>query len=58
MLFSSAMVAQVGINVDNSAPDNSAMLDVQSTTKGMLVPRMTQTQIGAITLPANGLISF
>ena len=30
--------AQVAINADNSSPDNSAMLDVKSTTRGMLVP--------------------
>ena len=33
--------AQFGINNDNSDPDNSAMLDVKSTTKGVLLPRMT-----------------
>jgi hypothetical protein len=34
------------------------MLDVKSTTKGMLVPRMTQAQILAISNPANGLQVF
>lgn len=50
--------AQVGINTDNSAPDNSAMLDVKSNSKGILIPRMTQSQISAINTPANGLIVF
>lgn len=31
----------VGINADGSAPDNSAMLDVKSSSKGLLPPRMT-----------------
>ena len=50
--------AQVGINNDNSAPDPSAMLDVKSTTKGVLVPRMTIAQRNAISNPATGLMVF
>jgi len=50
--------AQVGINTDNSQPDNSAMLDIKSTDKGMLIPRMTQAQRDAITSPATGLIIY
>jgi len=58
LLFSSVLFAQVGINSDNSAPDASAMLDVKSTTKGMLIPRMTQAEILSISNPANGLQVF
>jgi len=58
LLFSSAMFAQMGINTDNSLPDNSAMLDVKSTSKGLLIPRMTAAQIGAIVNPANGLLAY
>lgn len=47
LLYSPSMLAQVGINNDNSAPDNSAMLDVKSTSKGMLIPRMTNAEIAA-----------
>ncbi|MCP4001420.1 MAG: hypothetical protein GY727_10975, partial [Gammaproteobacteria bacterium] len=50
--------AQVGINTDGSSPDTSALLDVKSTTKGMLIPRMTTTQRTAISLPATGLLVF
>ena len=50
--------SQVTINTDGSAPDNSAMLDVKSTVKGLLIPRMTQTQRNAIVSPANGLMIF
>ena len=49
---------QVGINMDGTAPDGSAMLDVKSTTKGILIPHLTQTQIGSISSPANGLVVF
>ncbi len=58
LLFSSSVFAQVGINTDNSAPDNSAMMDVKSTSKGLLPPRMTTTQMNSIVLPAEGLMIF
>jgi hypothetical protein len=58
LLLSSALFSQVSINADNSAPDNSAMLDVKSTTKGMLVPRMTLDELYAIASPAKGLLVF
>lgn len=48
----------VGINASGSNPDASAMLDVVSTTKGMLIPRMTTAQRNAIVSPATGLLVF
>jgi hypothetical protein len=48
----------VGVNTDGSAPDNSALLDVKSTAKGMLVPRMTEAQRVAIASPATGLLVY
>ena len=50
--------AQVGINTDNSIPDPSAMLDVKSSSKGLLPPRMTFIEINAISNPAAGLIIY
>ncbi|MBN9379266.1 MAG: hypothetical protein J0H74_00790 [Chitinophagaceae bacterium] len=47
--------AQVAINTDASSPDASAMLDVKSTTKGLLAPRLTTAQRTAIASPADGL---
>jgi hypothetical protein len=41
-----------------AAADASAMLDIRSTTRGFLPPRMTTTQINAIASPANGLIAY
>ncbi|MEI7980501.1 MAG: hypothetical protein WCI71_02540 [Bacteroidota bacterium] len=58
LLVSSALFAQVGINTNNSTPDNSAMLDVQSTDKGLLIPRMTLEQRNAISNPATGLMIY
>jgi hypothetical protein len=58
LFFTQTLTAQVGINEDGSSPDASAMLDVHSTTKGMLVPRMTSVQRTAIASPATGLLVF
>lgn len=48
----------MSINADGSAPDNSAMLDVTSTTSGFLMPRMTTAQRIAIVSPADGLMVY
>lgn len=48
----------VGINADGSTANSTAMLDVKSTTKGFLPPRMDVTQRNAIVSPATGLIIF
>lgn len=50
--------AQVGINSDNSIPNGSAMLDVKSSNKGLLPPRMTKSNRNSIATPAAGLIVF
>ena len=46
----------VSINTDGSPPNQSALLDVKSTTKGVLFPRMTKQQRTNIPNPAEGLI--
>ena len=48
----------VGINNTATAPDASAMLDVSSTTKGFLPPRMTLSQRNLINQPATGIIIY
>ena len=58
LLVCRVLVAQVAVNADGSQPDPSAMLDVKSTTRGALLPRMTQAQISFIVNPANGLVVF
>ena len=45
--------AQVGIGTTN--PDSSSMLQIASTTKGLLMPKMTLTERNAIVSPAGGL---
>ncbi|MEI6348558.1 MAG: tail fiber domain-containing protein [Bacteroidota bacterium] len=54
----SAYAQNVGINADGSSPDGSAMLDVKSTSKGLLIPRMTAVQKTAILSPVAGLMVY
>src|ERR1700730_4747158 len=48
----------VAINADSSVADASAILDLKSTIKGMLIPRMTFAQRNAIAVPAVGLLIY
>jgi hypothetical protein len=58
LFFGGSLYAQVGINADDSEPDSSAMLDIKSTDKGMLIPRLTTAQREAISNPATGLLVY
>jgi hypothetical protein len=48
--------AQVGIGTIN--PDNSSILDLTSSSQGLLVPRMNTSERDAIISPANGLLIY
>jgi hypothetical protein len=48
----------VAINTDGSTANASAILDIKSTTKGLLAPRMTQAQRDIINSPASGLMIY
>jgi hypothetical protein len=48
----------ISINEDGADPAASAILDVQSASKGVLVPRMTTGQRNAIASPTVGLLVF
>ena len=50
--------AQVAVNTTGESANASAMLDVSSTNKGMLVPRMSTAQRTAIANPADALLVF
>jgi len=53
-----ATAQSVSINTDGSTADNSAILDVKSTDKGVLIPRMTEAQRNLIATPATGLLIY
>jgi uncharacterized protein (TIGR02145 family) len=52
------LIAQVAITSDGSTADGSAMLDIKSSDKGLLMPRLSNTQIEDITNPADGLLVY
>src|SRR5690349_646001 len=55
---SSTMFAQVAINTNGNPAAASSMLDVSSTSKGLLLPRMTSSQRKSIPGPEVGLLVF
>ena len=58
LIVTFSFAQNVAINADASLPNSSAMLDVKSTNKGILIPRMTSAQRTAITTPAEGLMVY
>ncbi|MFM2425611.1 MAG: hypothetical protein RL747_1155, partial [Bacteroidota bacterium] len=48
----------VGINETGANPDASAMLDINTSTKGLLIPRLSKAQKSLIASPANGLLIY
>lgn len=60
----SALFVQVGfaqkenVGIGTTKPDQSAILDLSSTNKGLLMPRVTLQQRSSIQNPANGLIVY
>src|SRR6187402_896055 len=48
----------VAINTDGTNADNSALLDIKSSSKGILIPRLTTAQKTAISSPATGLLIY
>jgi hypothetical protein len=56
LFHSLSIYAQVGIGT--ITPDASSILDVSSTSKGLLMPRLTTTERDNISLPATGLMIF
>ncbi|UEG49278.1 hypothetical protein LK994_11610 [Ferruginibacter lapsinanis] len=58
MLTSEIQAQNIAINEDGATPDASSILDMKSTNKGVLTPRMTTTQQNAIASPAKGLLIY
>ena len=56
VVLTATTYAQVGIGT--TTPDASAALDITSTTKGLLIPRMTNAQRQAISSPVAGLMIY
>ncbi|HQW96507.1 MAG TPA: hypothetical protein PLU58_11925, partial [Saprospiraceae bacterium] len=58
VLFSSGILNGQGVGIGTITPDTSAALDINSTDKGFLMPRMTSEERDLISLPAKGLMIF
>nr|NQU90258.1 hypothetical protein [Bacteroidota bacterium] len=57
IIFQTGIVAQnISINTDGSPPDSSAMLDIKSSDKGLLIPRLEFINRPAV--PATGLLIY
>ena len=56
LFFSIQLFAQTGIGT--TSPNASAKLEIAATDKGLLIPRLTSTQKGNISSPANGLLIY
>lgn len=56
MAVVSSAYSQIGINTE--APDKSSLLDITSTSKGLLITRMTTVQKNAIVKPAHSLLVY
>jgi hypothetical protein len=58
VFFFLSLLANAQIGIGTVTPNASAVLDITSTTQGMLAPRMTTVQRNAIATPADGLIVY
>jgi hypothetical protein len=51
-------IAQENVGIGTRSPNISAVLDIQSADKGLLIPRMSLDQRNGINSPANGLMIY
>lgn len=58
LMVSFTMAQGVAINSDGATADGSAMLDIKSTSSGMLIPRMTLAQRNLLSSPAHSLLIY
>ncbi|UAY52559.1 hypothetical protein [Ferruginibacter albus] len=58
LLYNSVKAQNFAFNNSGALPDTSAIVDVTSTTKGFLLPRMTSSQAALIPKPAKGLLLY
>jgi hypothetical protein len=58
LLLSINVTAQNNVGIGTTTPNSKAILELQATDKGLLVPRMTLTERNAIVTPPNGLLVY
>ncbi|HEY6503350.1 MAG TPA: hypothetical protein VIZ28_05190 [Chitinophagaceae bacterium] len=57
-LFTATSTFSQNVGIGTATPNASAAVDIQNTSKGILIPRMTTAQRNAIASPATGLLVF
>ncbi len=57
-LYMTAFISAQSVGINTLMPDNSALLDITATDKGLLIPRMSEVQKLALTSPANSLLIY
>lgn len=57
-VYSMNISAQNNVGIGTETPDATAILELKSSTQGMLVPRMTTVERSAITTPADALLVY
>lgn len=58
ILFLTFSISFSQVGIGTTEPDDSAILEVESDSQGMLTPRMTTSQRNAISNPAEGLLVY
>jgi hypothetical protein len=58
IIFFISFIINAQISIGTNPPNASAILDVNSSDKGVLIPRMTEAQRLAITTPLSGLLIY
>ncbi len=58
LFFVSAAALAQGVGIGIASPNTSAQLDVSSSSRGLLIPRMTTAGIQTIASPAKGLLVY
>lgn len=58
LLPASALAQTANVGIGTMQPDSSALLHIESTDRGVLIPRLTAAQRIAVSAPANGLLVY
>ena len=58
LVVASYSVNAQGVGIGTLSPDSSAMLELSSTSKGFLIPRMNHNQFNVLPNPATGLMIY
>jgi hypothetical protein len=59
LIFSNFSFSQNNsVGIGTLTPDKSAILEIYSSNKGLLIPRLTSTDVAALNNPVNGLLVY